>query len=46
MALPKAPAAAACPECGSKDAEVVDAGDRGMVILGCAECGTVWDAVP
>jgi nicotinamidase-related amidase len=44
--LPQAPASAACPECGSTDAEVVDAGDRGLVILGCADCGTVWDAVP
>lgn len=42
----RAPATAACPECGSTDAEVVDAGDRGLVILGCAACGTVWDAVP
>jgi nicotinamidase-related amidase len=46
VVLPKAPVKAACPECGSTEAEVVDAGDRGLVILGCADCGTVWDAVP
>lgn len=46
-----APAAAACPECGNTDVDVVDAtiGDDGRpttLLLGCPDCSTVWDAVP
>lgn len=46
LSLPPVPGAAACPECGSTDVDVVASGERGLVVLGCPACGTVWDAVP
>lgn len=39
-----APAGAACPECDNTTVDVIDTTPSGL-LLGCPECGTVWDAV-